>query len=208
MVLVNNTFCIDRYEASRPDATASSPGTQTGAARCAAGVIPWTTWPLTQADAATACALAGKRLCSAAEWQQACSGPQQTIYGYGNLYDPTICNGIDTYCLCGAGQPCDGVTPCPYPHCFNQPPPGGTPAQGCGAFFHVTPTGALPGCVNGWGLFDMNGNVWEVIASSDGLDHFRGGAYNCGDSETLHRCDYDATWGPTAQGFRCCADPP
>jgi hypothetical protein len=207
MVLINNTFCIDRYEASRPDATATSTGTLTGAAQCKAGVIPWMGWPLTQAEAATACALADKRLCTEAEWKMACSGPQQTVYGYGNGYDPVICNGIDTYCLCGAGQACEGIDPCPYPHCFNMPPPGGTPAQGCGAGFHLTPTGALVGCDNGWGVFDMHGNVWEVIQSTDGLDHFRGGAFNCGDSETLHRCDYDATWGPSAQGFRCCADP-
>jgi hypothetical protein len=53
----------------------------------------------------------------------------------------------------------------------------------------------------------MNGNVWEVVHSTDGQDHFRGGAYNCLDSEALHRCDYDATWGPSARGFRCCATP-
>jgi len=42
---------------------------------------------------------------------------------------------------------------------------------------------------------------------SPGGEHFRGGAFNCGDSETLHRCDYDADWGLTARGFRCCKFP-
>jgi formylglycine-generating enzyme required for sulfatase activity len=205
MVLVGNT-CFDRYEASRTDATATAQGTQTGKAMCKKGVIPWHSFSLTKVEAQTACAAAGKRLCKPAEWLKACQGPKKTVYSYGNKYDPSTCNGIDTYCLCGAGQACAGVTPCPYPHCFNMPPPGGSPATGCGSWFHVVTTGSFPGC-EAWGIHDINGNVWELVDTSDGQLHFRGGAYNCGDSETLHRCDYDATWGPSAQGFRCCADP-
>jgi len=49
--------------------------------------------------------------------------------------------------------------------------------------------------------------VWELTDSTDGLEHFRGGAYNCGNSMALHRCDHDGTWGPSARGFRCCAAP-
>jgi len=206
MALVKGTFCMDTYEASRPDATSSSPGTLSTVATCKAGVIPWHFFGLTKAEAQGACAAAGKRLCTPTEWEQACHGPQLTVYSYGSTYDPTTCNGIDTYCFCGAGQACDGVLPCPYPHCFNLPPPGSTTPPYCGSWFHVMPTGSFPGCVDAWGVYDLNGNVWELVDTSDGLDHFRGGAYNCGDSETLHRCDYDATWGPSAQGFRCCAD--
>ena len=205
MVLVNGALCMDRYEASRLDASSTSQGVLSGAAQSVANVIPWHSLSLSAAEAATACTAAGKRLCTASEWQQSCAGAQPTAYAYGDTYDPVTCNGIDTYCLCGAGQACDGVTPCPYPHCFSQPPPGGSTA--CGAYFHVMPTGSFAGCVNGAGVFDLNGNVWELVETTDGLNHFRGGAYNCGDSELLHRCDYDATWGPSAQGFRCCAAP-
>jgi len=207
MVLVNNTFCIDIYEASRPDATSTSQGTSTAKAVCAPSVIPWYSTALTKAEAAGACAAAGKRLCTPAEWTLACSGTTNKAYAYGNAYNPTTCNGIDTFCLCGAGTTCANVTPCPYPHCFNMPPPSGTPATGCGAWFHVVPTGSFPSCVDEWGVHDLNGNVWELVDTADALLHFRGCAYNCGDSEALHRCDYDATWGPSAQGFRCCADP-
>jgi formylglycine-generating enzyme required for sulfatase activity len=96
------------------------------------------------------------------------------------------------------------LSQCPYPHCYNQVSnEGGGP---CGAAFRVMPTGSFPDCVNAYGVYDINGNVWEIVDTDDGLEHFRGGAYNCGDSEMLHKCDYDATWGPSAKGFRCCKD--
>ena len=52
-----------------------------------------------------------------------------------------------------------------------------------------------------------NGNVWELVDDGTANGHFRGGAYNCIDSELLHRCDFDITSGVSAKGFRCCADP-
>ncbi len=195
MVLMGDDSCMDRYEASRSDATASSGGIQTGAAQNVAGVIPWT--PVTLSQARGACQLAGKRLCGPAEWVSACRGKDLLIYTYGNTYDAAICNGIDTFCHCGAGSACEDEPVCPFPNC----------RQTCGAAFHVMPTGAFPDCHNLEGVMDLNGNVWEIVDLDDGYEHFRGGAYNCGDSETLHRCDYDATWGPSAKGFRCCADP-
>ncbi len=187
MVLVapatGGAVCVDRYEASHEDATGTSQGTSPVPAS-RAGVLPW--FPVTVAQARAGCEAAGKRLCTPAEWFDACRGPDQTAYGYGDSYSATTCNGIDAFCHCD-----------PYPHCY--------PA--CGADFHVVPTGSFSECTNEWGLLDVNGNVWEAVEAGDGLEHFRGGAYNCGDSEALHRCDYDATWNPSARGFRCCKDP-
>lgn len=87
------SFCIDRFEASRPDATAYDPGSQFGAAVSAEGVLPW------QAESAvemvSACAAAGKRLCSLTEWQAACTGRFDEVgfnYPYGSSYRQYACN--------------------------------------------------------------------------------------------------------------------
>ncbi|GDX82255.1 hypothetical protein LBMAG42_40660 [Deltaproteobacteria bacterium] len=45
----------------------------------------------TRADAEAACGARGKRLCSSLEWERACKGPEQNIYGYGNAYSPEAC---------------------------------------------------------------------------------------------------------------------
>jgi formylglycine-generating enzyme required for sulfatase activity len=164
--------------------------------------MPWVNVNL--GAARQACSLAGKHLCKPEEWVFACGGSLATAYAYGDEYDPAICNGIDTHCYCGSVA-CEALTNCPYPHCYNQASSeGGGP---CGAYFHLMATGSFADCRNPWGVYDLNGNVWELVDTNDGLEHFRGGAYNCGDSVALHRCDYDATWGPTARGFRCCKPP-
>ncbi len=164
-------FCIDLYEASRGDATVTSAGSDGSRATSVAGVLPWQVG--SNAEAALACAAAGKRLCSPAEWQMACEGPDETAYAYGDSYDAKTCNGIDSF---------GGIT------------------------FHLAPTGSFPGCTDTWGVFDMNGNLWEHVAGGTDMT-VRGGAYNCSDSVTYHRCDYIPTnWTPSARGFRCCAD--
>lgn len=172
MVPVAGMFCIDRFEASRPDATSTSSGTMNTVATSRPGVLPWLVQDNAMAEAA--CEAAKKRLCTPAEWETACRGPKGTVYAYGNEYDSKICNGIETF--------------------------------GPGAF-HLMPTGSFPDCTNDYGIFDMNGNVWEHVLGGDSRT-VRGGAYNCSDSRTFHRCDYvPRTWTPSALGFRCCLVP-
>jgi hypothetical protein len=95
MVVVESAFCIDRYEASRPDATATFTGTATDMAMSQPGVMPWRNTSLN--EVAAACARAGKRLCEPAEWEQACRGTEGTAYCYGDTYEPETCNGIDSF---------------------------------------------------------------------------------------------------------------
>ncbi len=191
MEAVGNRFCMDRHEASRPDATASSAGELEGPAGAVAGVLPWLI--ASNADAQTACLAAGKSLCTPLEWLEACQGPLQMTYAYGNRYQPSTCNGIDTYCHCD-GE-CADQTPCPYAGCWRD----------CGAGFRLEPTGAFAGCQSADGVFDLNGNAWEHVLGGD-VTTVRGGAYNCSDSQRYQRCDYiPISWTPTALGFRCCS---
>ena len=95
-------FCIDFYEASRPDATESSPGTTSTTATSREGVMPWSAVGFSEAQAS--CTSSGKRLCSAFEWQSACQGAALTLYPYGNAYASDSCNGSNV-------PPLDGPTP-------------------------------------------------------------------------------------------------
>jgi len=172
MVPVENVYCIDIYEASRPDATEDDEGVDDSVAVSKKDVMPWEVEDNQEAEAA--CEAAGKRLCSPEEWEFACKGPDDTVYAYGDEYEPKTCNGIDTF-------------------------------EGGG--FHLTPTGAFPDCTNEFGVYDMNGNLWEHTLNGDGTT-IRGGAYNCGNSKKFQRCDYiPRQWSPLAQGFRCCLVP-
>ena len=177
-------YCIDRYEASRQDATkceddtcssvsCSIPaGTDSSIATSRPDVCPWTN--MTRDMARAACEAAGKRLCRHDEWIAACVGPDDTAYPYGDDYEPETCNGIDTY---GRG------------------------------FQKMRPTGFFPGCVNEYGVYDISGNIWEIDDDMPGWVH--GGAYNCIDSESLHLCNYNQNFGTDPLpnvGFRCCHD--
>jgi len=165
------SYCIDIYEASRPDATALSAGNDNSAATSREGVLPWRVTDNEAAD--TACRAAGKWLCTPEEWEYACRGPADTVYTYGDTYGAQMCNGLDTY---GEGN------------------------------HHMTPTGTFDNCTNGFGVFDMSGNVWEHTDNGDGTT-VRGGAYNCYYPATRLRCDYvPGDWVPTALGFRCCKE--
>lgn len=198
-MVVADGFCIDQYEASRPDATPWSMGGDTSRATSREGVIPW--FPIERAAALVACEAAGKRLCTVDEIGTACAGPEGRTYPYGDTYVAEACNGIDAFCYCDSG-PCATAPTCPYPRCYDRAPDGS--AGGCGAAFGVRPTGSFPGCVNAYGAYDLSGNVWELVDLGTATSWYRGGAFNCLDSESLHRCG-GLYQGISARGFRCCA---
>lgn len=225
MVAVANLFCVDRYEASRPDATAVSPGSDESRAASVAGVLPWYVNPMTYAAFTTfkaACEAAGKRLCAADEWLYLCQGPGQNTYFFGNSWNPSVCNSVDTYCqqccdvlgdvaVCPLGEDCgyswllsSSLTP---ETCSITQPYG---RDTCHVCYHVMPTGSFPRCVNDAGVFDVNGNVWEVVPVPTTVDdrgyQVRGGAFNCGSPSTRFKCDFNAEWNALFAGFRCCKD--
>lgn len=108
-------YCIEVYEASRSDATATSAGTdEVSPPRSLEGRRPWE--QLTWAAARSACELKGKRLCERDEWVDACDGiageAEGTRYTYGDTLDPARCNtggdgpiasGERSACRSGAG---------------------------------------------------------------------------------------------------------
>ncbi len=206
---VAHSFCIDRYEASRRDATATSSGADDSMACSKSGVLPWYENPMTSqafGQFEDACGKAGKRMCELEEWFGACTGEEITDFVYGDVFDIEICNCVDTYCddYCEEnGIPaaqCNTASNCGY---------------SCGhtdqniTCFRIAPTGTFPGCTNGFSTYDMSGNLWEVVRSvSDSRGYeVRGGAFNCAGPSTRLRCEYNADWNTLFAGFRCCRDP-
>jgi hypothetical protein len=151
-----------------------------------------------QADAA--CAAAGKRLCTEAEWVTACRGQAQREFPYGDRYEQGTCN------------------------VFREDHPSsilhGNPAR-----YHDDPrngllvvadrpllleTGGSPRCASRWGddaIFDMVGNLDEWVADEQGA--FLGGFYSRGSKSgcfakvTAHPRRYS----DYSTGARCCKDP-
>ena len=190
MVAVNAgglSFYVDRYEASRPDATSVSSGLSE-VRRCVnPGVLPWT--HTTQAEAAAACAATGARLCVAAELKAACEGATTSAYPYGSTYQPLACNGLDF----------DGV-------------PGGTNDN----VLLPTGASTMSACATADGIHDLSGNAGEWTSTTTGttgapqnlaIAMVKGGSYNTPGAGltcqfSLSRFAVNAILPEL--GFRCC----
>jgi formylglycine-generating enzyme required for sulfatase activity len=87
-------YCIDRFEASRRDATAEAEGVDDASPpRSLPDRRPWA--QVTWAAARAACEARGKRLCELDEWVDACDGAlgaDGLAYPYGDVLDPGRCN--------------------------------------------------------------------------------------------------------------------
>src|SRR5262249_42811642 len=90
VVIPNITPAVEimKYEASRPDASATNLGINQTFACSKVNVQPWTN--ITHPQAEAACASVGARLCSETEWQKMCdpkptfpiAGPAATGFAY------------------------------------------------------------------------------------------------------------------------------
>ncbi|MFH1529829.1 MAG: SUMF1/EgtB/PvdO family nonheme iron enzyme [Pseudomonadota bacterium] len=205
-------FCMDRYEASRQDATGTSMGVDTSIARSLPGVLPWWETPVGPAQVqlfGDACQAAGKRLCEEHEWLHSCAGAGGSTYVFGDVFDKEICNCADTWCdtWCqeqGIDPPLDddGCGLALYEAYPDHGPP-----------FHPVPTGLMAGCMNEFGAYDLAGNVWEIVpddpmTSPTGWAYqIRGGAYDSGSPSLRLQCTFEANWTTLYAGFRCCRDP-
>lgn len=199
-----DAFCIDRHEAAlvvaadgAPWSPYFNPGTTPVRAVSLPGAVPQ--GYISGDQAAAACAAAGKRLCTDAEWLRACRGPGSTTYPYGDARQPGVCN--DARAVHPAieyfGTSADWIWSMLGHPCINQ------------LADSLARTGDHPGCVTVEGALDMMGNLHEWTADPAGT--FRGGFY----VDTVingNGCLYATTAHNTAHwdystGFRCCADP-
>jgi hypothetical protein len=201
------SFCVDRYEASlavvNDDDSLTSwspyfnPGDRRVRALSLAGAVPQAYVSGTQS--ANACAEAGKRLCTDAEWLRACQGPASTTYPYGDTRDPGICRDsrIPHPAVEYFGTSEDWIWSMLDHPCLDQLPNT------------VALTGAHAGCVTAEGAFDMMGNLHEWTADPAGT--FRGGFYvdtTINGAGCLYRTTaHVASYWDYSTGFRCCADP-
>jgi formylglycine-generating enzyme required for sulfatase activity len=165
----------------------------------AQGVVPQ--GYISQRQAAAACAAAGKRLCENQEWVRACRGPGNSTFGYGDRREPSRCN--ENHRWHPVVQLFRATSQALWGHLqMNDPQINQLPGT-------VALTGAHRGCSNGYGVYDMVGNLHEWTSDPEGT--FRGGYYmdtaingqGCGYVTTAH----DAFYRDYSIGFRCCAAP-
>jgi formylglycine-generating enzyme required for sulfatase activity len=212
MASVEGRFCIDRWEASivvgTPDGdrllspydTPESRGPAAPVLRAISreGLVPQ--GYVSRDQAARACAGAGKRLCNEGEWVLACRGDPPHAFPYGDAREKGRCNdsGLSPlHLLYGETPETYRSGPMNDPRLNQQPNT-------------VARTGAFAGCSNGFGVYDMVGNLHEWVRSP--RPTFRGGYYldthingdGCSYRTTAHASDYH----DYSTGFRCCADLP
>ncbi|AKF05156.1 SUMF1/EgtB/PvdO family nonheme iron enzyme [Sandaracinus amylolyticus] len=204
MVRVTDAFCIDRFEASLVEVLGDgstrgwSPYFEPVGARVRArslrGAVPQ--GYVRETQAAAACAEAGKRLCTNAEWLRACQGSSGATYPYGATRMPGWCNDARAqhpaveYFMTSADWIYSELD---HP-CLSQLPDS------------LARTGDHAMCESESGALDMMGNLHEW--TSDPAGTFRGGFYvdtarngpGCLYATTAH----DVSHRDYSTGFRCC----
>ena len=182
------------YEATRYDATVSNYGFDSTRRPCSVpGRLPWSNLTKEEAEAACEKIGSGWRLCTTAEWVDACNSSGNTAFPYGATYSAQRCNGWDFTKAAGVTTVATGA------------------ATMCVSEQSTTTSGDE--------LYDMSGNVKEWVLTSTTTPlafEMRGGAYNTASftvgtttSAPGLQCDA-ATPAPAtgvrlpSVGFRCC----
>jgi len=206
MASIDGRYCVDRYEASLREILPNgeerpwSPFLPIGRVRIVRAVSEHGAVPqayISAQQAGDACRRAGKRLCTATEWQRACMGPSRTQYPYGNADEPGRCNDqgrspvVATWGFKRSTFTWEKMN-APF---LNQME--GTLAR----------AGEHAGCTNGYGVYDMVGNLHEWVADTKGT--FYGGYYQDthqhGDGCAYKTTAHSATYHDYSTGFRCCS---
>jgi len=211
MASIDDKFCVDKYEASLVEIMPGGDerawpyyqGVEGHVVRAVSekGVFPQ--GYISEKQAIEACGRSAKRLCKPAEWKTACKGPEPKKFGYSDARTPGTCNDTGKSpvgVFYGAQIAAGGKAAWSWEK-MNDPQlnqmEGG-----------LAETGSHEGCTNGYGVYDMVGNLHEWVLDPEGT--FQGGYYldvtqngdGCG-----YRTDAHAAWyHDYSTGFRCCAD--
>lgn len=206
MAFVSGRFCIDRWESSlveitsegeRPFSPYEPPDGREVRAVTGRGTVPQGYVSRDQSD--RACKASKKRLCREDEWVTACKGDPPHAFPYGDARVKGACND-------------SGISPLHvfYPEApetyrakpMNDPRLNQQPRT-------LAKAGSFSQCTNGFGVFDMVGNLHEWVMSPHPT--FRGGYYQDthinGDGCLYRTTAHQANYHDYSTGFRCCADP-
>ncbi len=206
MANIGGAYCIDRWEASVVEVAPSgehpfSPydSVEKHAVRAVSreGTVPQAY--ISRNEAQSACHASGKRLCTETEWVAACKGTAGSTFPYGRERAPGYCNddGAPPLKALFEGKGIDM-----YSHdAMNDPRLNRVPGS-------LSKTGSHARCTNGYGVYDMVGNVHEWVDDPQGT--FRGGYYldtklngpGCNYRTTAH----NAAYHDYSTGFRCCSE--
>ncbi len=204
---------IHSYEASRPSATNITPGTGNGfwtsapsgltidktPACSVATKIPW--FNVTPQEAEQTCTAMGGAVCTTAQWQTACTATASCTWGYNprgaactSAYTATkYCNLGPSFDFSASAGDQDGLLP--------------------------TASSSLQNCWGDWSnlqgntattnkVFDITGNLREVVKQAVNDYRLMGGAFNTGSDQgatcgfTFYSVNQDFKFFDT--GFRCC----